>query len=134
MQKYQIDLTYEKYQIDFKFKVEMSKSTRDIQYYIENSDDHRHCISQDGVHKFIQMSDRPPEKERYFYTETIFTARQRNLGSLMAAFNCSFDLGKIGRIRHTSTHSVFGLEIKKDHIFGDRKFKSYDIVIFKASY
>lgn len=39
----------------------------------------------------------------------------------------------LGRIRHSKDRKTIGIEIIKEHVFGDINFKTIEIVLFKAN-
>jgi len=48
-------------------------------------------------------------------------------------YNSSEDHAHVDRIRMTKDKKFLGIEIVKDHVFGDNAFKTIEVVIFKAS-
>ena len=39
----------------------------------------------------------------------------------------------MGRIRHTNDRQIIGIELIKNHVFGDPNFKTVEIIMFKAT-
>jgi hypothetical protein len=42
-------------------------------------------------------------------------------------------IATLGKIRHTKDRSVIAIELVKEHLFGDKDFKSIEILLFKAT-
>ena len=42
-------------------------------------------------------------------------------------------MATLGKIRHTKDRSVLAIELIKDHLFGDKNFKTIEIVFFKLT-
>ena len=40
---------------------------------------------------------------------------------------------QLGKIRHTKDRSILAIELIKDHLFGDKNFKTSEIVFFKLT-
>jgi len=50
-----------------------------------------------------------------------------------AAYYSKTQQAQLGRIRHTKDRKIIGMEIIKDHVFGDKDYMTIEIVLFKAS-
>lgn len=48
------------------------------------------------------------------------------------AFEYSPSIQKLGTIKHSKNRQVIGIEIIKDHIFGDKDFITIEIVFFRC--
>lgn len=100
--------------------------------------DFRQSITSTGYYIFTLPKRMPPfttkkGEVRTYFREVIFNSKQDFMGSKFGAYASKQKRAQLGRIRHTKDRKVLGMEIIKDHVFGDPFYQTIEIVLFKAS-
>ena len=92
-----------------------------------NSLDLKHSVSAKGHYVFTLPKHKPPSKSSsgetvYYFREIKFNSKKDFMGVKWGGYKKRPQLARLGRIRHTKDRQIIGMEIIKDHVFGDPLF------------
>ena len=86
--------------------------------------DMRQSLNSTGHYIFTLPKQKAPTKSSKgetltYFREVTFNSKKDLMGSKFGAYKSTRKKAELGRIRHTKDRKILGMEIIKDHVFGD---------------
>lgn len=100
--------------------------------------DQRQLLSTNSYTKFIVPARKVPQANAkghmvYYFREVAFNSKNDYMGTETGAFEqTQNNKAKLLRVKHSKDRQTIALELVKDHLFGDKQFKTIEIVLFNA--
>lgn len=131
--KYRVSLSYRKFVCESKEEVRSEDLNKRKNFEKQFSEclDYRQRLQTDGHHLFIVPGDRISNGMDFL--EVSYNSRKHHMKTMRGTYFFENDICQFGRIRMSKDKKILGIELIKDHVFGDEDFKTIEIVFFKAS-
>ena len=112
-----------------------SKKTKyDMREIYQTSLDLRHRVNSDGYYLFTMPGKTPPDKAgNWFFKMMSFNSKLDFMSQKTGVYQKTKERAVLGRIRHSKDRKIIGIEIIKEHVFGDVNFQTIEIVLLKAN-
>jgi hypothetical protein len=133
--KYRISLNYEKFNL-ITDKLDSTRETKkDMREIYEKSLDLKHRVNSDGHYVFTMPGSKAVDRKlgQWYFKTLTFNSKLDYMSSKTGVYVKSPERAKLGRIRHSKDRKTIGIEILKEHVFGDKSFNTIEIVLFSAT-